>query len=90
MSERSDAWKLLIHPQAEKELGSLEAYIRGEIENATEEFQDSPYHSKVQRLMNGDEQFRSRVGNYRVFFDIDKEARAVLILYVKRRTSTTY
>jgi mRNA-degrading endonuclease RelE of RelBE toxin-antitoxin system len=38
----------------------------------------------------GHDAFRRRVGAYRIIFRIDFQARAVVILDVARRTTTTY
>lgn len=45
----------------------------------------------IKKLHDADNQYRLRVGNYRIIFEIvDEEPIVCLIQQVKRRTSTTY
>ena len=42
------------------------------------------------RKLEGGAGWRMRVGNWRVFFELDTETGIILLTGVKRRTSTTY
>jgi len=49
-----------------------------------------PLSGKIKRLIGERSAFRRRVGNYRIFFDVDLESFIVDIVEIVRRTSTTY
>lgn len=49
-----------------------------------------PFARDVDRLKNQPTAFRRRVGDWRIFFDVDLERRLVEIRYIERRTTTTY
>ncbi|MGH7150591.1 MAG: type II toxin-antitoxin system RelE family toxin [Planctomycetota bacterium] len=49
-----------------------------------------PLAGDVQPLKNQPAAFRRRVGDWRIFFDLDLEHRVVAVPYIERRTSTTY
>ena len=89
MNEES-GWVVYIHPQARKEFEALPKKNRRAVDEGIQELRVTPYNVHVKKLVNGDGQFRVRVGEYRVFFEIEKKERAVYILQVKRRGSTTY
>jgi mRNA-degrading endonuclease RelE of RelBE toxin-antitoxin system len=42
------------------------------------------------RLTNQPTAFRRRVGDWRIFFDVDPKLRLVEVTAVERRTTTTY
>ena len=41
-------------------------------------------------LTNERAAFRRRVGDWRIFFDVDDQAKSVFVVAIERRTSTTY
>lgn len=84
-------WTLLIHPKAEKELAELEAKNRRLVDRAILELATDPLAGDVQWLQpHGLNQYRKRVGRWRIFYDIIKTDRKILITAIKPRTSTTY
>ena len=50
--------------------------------------QNDPFSGDVKRLQPSG--WRRRVGNYRVFYDLHIEEHRILVIGIKRRTSTTY
>jgi mRNA-degrading endonuclease RelE of RelBE toxin-antitoxin system len=47
-----------------------------------------PFGGDIRDL--GDGTYRRRVGAYRIRFEVDWDTRTVSVLWVRRRTSTTY
>ncbi len=47
-----------------------------------------PFHGDIKRLHPTG--WRRRVGNYRVFYDLEQKNREIVVTAVERRTSTTY
>jgi len=51
----------------------------------------NPYSAGTIKLINYPvAQYRRRVGDYRILFDIDEENKIIIIADIRRRTSTTY
>ena len=50
----------------------------------------SPFRGDIARLKNKPAAWRRRVGNYRIFFDVDVDELLVDVTDIRRRTSTTY
>lgn len=49
-----------------------------------------PFTGDVIPLKNEQAAFRRRVGNWRIFFDVDRALQRVEVADIKRRTTTTY
>lgn len=60
------------------------------IKDAVSELTRMPDTRNVVALTNHQHQFRLRVGNYRVFFNLDGAIRIVLIEEVRKRDERTY
>jgi mRNA-degrading endonuclease RelE of RelBE toxin-antitoxin system len=52
--------------------------------------QEDPTRGNVKRLHDEGSALRRRVGDWRIFFDLDHANRLVTIVAVERRTSPTY
>ena len=51
---------------------------------------EDPFAGDVERLTPERTAFRRRVGDWRIFFDVDPERRLVEVRDIQRRTTTTY
>jgi mRNA-degrading endonuclease RelE of RelBE toxin-antitoxin system len=49
-----------------------------------------PFAGDVERLRNQPSAFRRRVGDWRIFFDVEPDKRLVEVTAIERRTTTTY
>jgi mRNA-degrading endonuclease RelE of RelBE toxin-antitoxin system len=52
--------------------------------------QTDPLAGDVKRLKNERTAFRRRVGDWRIFFDLNPDQRVVEVVDIQRRTTTTY
>ena len=53
--------------------------------------EENPYSSGTIKLLNYPvAQFRKRVGDYRILFDIEEDNKIIIIADVRRRTRTTF
>ena len=52
--------------------------------------EQDPFAGDVATLKNERAAFRRRVGDWRIFFDVDPTARFVEVRIIERRTTTTY
>lgn len=83
--------KIIFSRQAQKSLRRIPRRNQEHLKEAIEILAEKPRRIGVVKLTA----FRAadnrlRVGNYRILFDILEEKKLLLILDIKRRTSTTY
>jgi mRNA interferase RelE/StbE len=83
-------WTLQVDPDAQKQLDRLPPRDFARVDAALEAMRVDPLAGNIKRLKNHPHALRRRVGNYRVFFDLDHAAHVVIIASVERRTSTMY
>jgi mRNA-degrading endonuclease RelE of RelBE toxin-antitoxin system len=83
-------WDLLITRPAERDLRAPSAADLGRIDAAFEAMRTNPYGGDVKFLGGTAGALRRRVGAWRILFEVHQRERRVVILGVKRRTSTTY
>ncbi len=77
-------YSVFLHPKAAKELKTLEAGFRKSVVERLRELREDP-DGKGKRLSQSD--FWSlRVGDYRVIYEIEREKRRVLVLFVGHRS----
>ena len=83
-------WKLIFSNSARRNLRKLPLNDRRRIDRALDELALDPAQGDVLPLRNHPAEIRKRVGDYRVFFDVERHARLVRVHDIVRRTSTTY
>jgi len=52
--------------------------------------QSNPFSGDIKRLSNAPFNWRRRVGDWRVLYNLDPTQRLILVARVERRTTTTY
>jgi mRNA-degrading endonuclease RelE of RelBE toxin-antitoxin system len=83
-------WDLAITKPAERDLKALARRDLTRIDLAFEAMRLNPYSGDIKFLKGTSGVLRRRVGPWRVLFEVDQLKRIVIILGVKRRTTTTY
>lgn len=83
-------WKVEITGPARKDLRKLPAADQKRIEATLASMRDDPFADDTVRLKAQPTAWRRRVGSYRIFYDIYLDHRMVVVVAIKRRTSTTY
>lgn len=82
-------WQVVIRESTRKGLRRFPSKDRGRILDALSEFIVNPYSGDTLKMEGGDE-WRRRVGSYRIKYRIHEDERVVYIFEIKRRTSNTY
>ena len=77
-------YRVVVKRSAEKELDALPASVRERIVVRLLTLEDNPRPSGVKKLQ-GEESYRLRVGDYRVWFTIDDRQQVVAIYAVGHR-----
>jgi mRNA-degrading endonuclease RelE of RelBE toxin-antitoxin system len=83
-------WDLAITRPAERDLRVPSSDDLRRINAAFEAMRSNPYGGDVKFLGGTGGALRRRVGAWRILFEVHQSERRVVILGVKRRTSTTY
>jgi mRNA interferase RelE/StbE len=83
-------WELAITKPAARDLRDLSREDQRRVNTAFEAMRADPYGGDIKFLRGAGGTLRRRVGVWRIIFEVDQEKRRVVILGVKRRTSTTY
>jgi mRNA-degrading endonuclease RelE of RelBE toxin-antitoxin system len=83
-------WDLLITKPAARDLRGLSSDDLLRVNAAFDAMRNNPYSGDIKFLRGSGGTLRRRVGVWRIFFDVHQEKRIVVILGIRRRTSTTY
>jgi mRNA-degrading endonuclease RelE of RelBE toxin-antitoxin system len=81
---------LVITKPADRDLRHLSPEDLRRVDAAFEAMRNNPYSGDVKFLRGTGGTLRRRVGAWRIFFEVHQQPRNVVILGVRRRTSTTY
>ena len=84
------AWQLRIAKQAARKLKKVPRKDQERIAGVIAEMRASPFRGDIVRLKNASAAWRRRVGNCRIFFDVNVEDLLVDVTDIQRRTTTTY
>ena len=83
-------WDLLIANPAARDLRELSLDDLRRINTAFEVMRSNPHSGDIKFLRGSGARLLRRVGIWRILFEVLQEKRTVVILGVKRRTSTNY
>ena len=83
-------WELRVAKRAGKTIGRAPKHERDRLVAALEQMRTDPLRGDVVRLRHERAAFRRRVGDWRLFFDLDWIRTIIDVTDVVRRTTTTY
>jgi mRNA interferase RelE/StbE len=78
-------YKILIKKSAEKDLDGINEPYLSAIINGIDSLRENPRNINVKKLVNRSNEYRLRVGDYRVLFFIEEEDKAIKISRVIHR-----
>lgn len=79
-------YQILVSPRAKKDLKKIDAAQIKYIDASILKLEKMPFPPGVKRLIARDvAQYRIRVGDYRILYDVDEKNKVVLILRVGHR-----
>jgi mRNA-degrading endonuclease RelE of RelBE toxin-antitoxin system len=81
-------WRVFVPKSAQKAIARAPAADAQRLNAAIQQMAADPYAGDIRHLQA--RIYRRRVGAYRIIFEVSADFRAVQILRVGRRTSTTY
>jgi mRNA interferase RelE/StbE len=74
---------VFLHPRAVKELERIEKTIRDRITEKLKDLKDNP--ETVGKMMKRSDYWSLRVGDYRAIYEIDRNKKQVIILFIGHR-----
>jgi len=77
--------QILIEKHAEKDLNSLPRDVFNLIVKRIVSLKDNPWPTGVRKIIGSKNDWRIRVGDYRVIYEIDDKSRVVKVFRVKHR-----
>lgn len=83
-------WNVVVAKAAQKQLAKFPVKDQVRIAKAMRAMADDPFSGDIIKLEGQNDRWRRRVGNYRIFFAVDRDATTIGISAIMRRTSTTY
>ena len=79
-------YQVLVTPRAQKDLKKIDRFQVKRLDAVLLKLENMPYPPGVKRLIAENvAQYRVRVGDYRILFDVDEKNKKVLILRVGHR-----
>lgn len=79
------SYSIFLRPAAVRDLNSLEGDIRGRVERVIGRLAENPRPHGSKKLVGFENEWRQRVGDYRILYVIDDRARRVTIARVAHR-----
>ena len=80
-----DSYEIQWKHSAERDLRNLDRQQISRVVEAIESLVGSPFPSQCRKLRGAEHLYRIRVGDYRVVYQVETEARTVIIYYVRHR-----
>ncbi len=87
-SEKS--WVCEVDPDIQKELTRFPRSDAARLLDVFETLALDPYAGDIQKIKGKENEWRRRVGAYRLFYDVYPARRYIHVTWVERRTSNTY
>jgi mRNA interferase RelE/StbE len=81
-----DSYEIRWKRAAERDLRNIDLQQIPKIINAVESLVDNPFPPQRRKLRGSQRDYRIRVGDYRVIYQVDTEAKIVIIYYVRHRS----
>ncbi len=74
---------VLLHPKAAKELEKIEEQIKSRIKKKLKELRDNP--ERIGKRLKPSDFWSLRIGDYRAIYEIDRNKKQVIILFIGHR-----
>ena len=78
-------YQVLLRPGAERQRRKLDDQMRRRINEALLSLEETPRPAGVVKLRGVENEWRIRVGDYRIVYEIDDDERLVTILRIRHR-----
>lgn len=79
------SYEVLWRHSAERDLRNIDPQQIPRIVQSVEALEDTPFPPQHRRLRGSDREYRLRVGDYRVIYEVDSGLRTVTIYHIRHR-----
>jgi mRNA interferase RelE/StbE len=79
------SYKVILKPSFEKDLRSLSKSAITRVINSLDLLAENPFPRQALKLEGGGQLYRLRVGDYRIVYGVNQQAKQVLVHYVRHR-----
>ncbi len=79
------SYKVILKPSFEKDLRSIPKSVITRVINSLDLLAENPFPRQALKLEGGGQLYRVRVGDYRIVYGVNQQARQVLVHYVRHR-----
>jgi mRNA interferase RelE/StbE len=79
------AYNVTLKPSVEQDLRALYRTIRARVLERIAQLRAEPLPRQAVKLAGGEHWYRIRVGDYRIVYGLDRDARQITIHYVRHR-----
>lgn len=83
------SWAIVLAQPARKTLARVPEPDQKRLARALLDMRDDPFRGDLRKLTVTPPRWRRRVGDWRLFFKVDRSERVVTVAAIERRTSTT-
>lgn len=88
-SEEKKPWLVVLAGPARKSLKRVPPHDQARIRAAIDEMELNPLQGDI-KYLKGRDKLRRRIGDWRIFFRLERAQRVLYVTAIERRTSTTY
>jgi len=79
------SYSVLLRPAVDRDLKSMPFQIRSRVEGAIDRLRENPRPSGTRKLVGFENEWRLRVGDYRVLYVIDDSKQQIVVARVAHR-----
>ena len=80
-----ESYKLEWKNSAEQDLHNIDPKYVSRVVNTVELLEDNPFPIQHRKLKGSEREYRIRVGDYRVIYEVDTHSRTITIYHVRHR-----
>ena len=80
-----NCYSVSFKPSVEKDLRSLSKILISRVLERVERLKNDPFPRQAIKLSGTERLYRIRVGDYRIVYEVDTQAKQILIHYVRHR-----
>ena len=81
-----DSYSINFRPSVEKDMRKLPKSLVSRVMKKIEDLGSAPFPHQVVRLSGVERLYRVRVGDYRIIYAVDSQAKQITIHYVRHRS----
>jgi mRNA interferase RelE/StbE len=79
------SYRVELTRSAERDLRGIDPQTANRVARAIQELANEPFPRQSKKLVNRDEEYRVRVGRYRILYGVDQDAGIVTVRRIRHR-----